>query len=199
MKQRAKAKVHHLSHSLKKLGRSIGRRNRRSIARQSMNDPKIKKRIIQLTGEHIRKEMKTMCGLGTISLLRDFTPARLRSFQWADLVAEMQQSAPTLLEILRGCVTRKKRKDRVGKTYRVSDESVIGICAAILLRHQNPQLNLVQQIVSLLLYSGHAPKMVCTNYVHVATISLKHVSTMFPCIFSINFSACLYPPLHRNG
>ena len=131
-----------------------------------MNDPKIKKRIIQIAGEHIRKEIKTTCGLSSISLLRDFTPERLQSFKWNDLVEEMQQSAPTLLELLRGCVLRKKRKKRVGqKSYRVKDESVIGICAAILLRHQNPQMNLIQRIVSLLLYSGHAPKLVRSNAV----------------------------------
>ena len=78
------------------------------------------------------------------------------------MVNEMQQSAPTLLEILGGCVTRRKRKEKVGSTYRVKDESIIGICAAIILHHQNPQMNLIQQIVSLLLYSGHAPKLVCT-------------------------------------
>ena len=75
----------------------------------------------------------------------------------------MQRDAPTLLEILQGCVMRNKRKKQVGMSYRVKDESVIGICAAILLRHQNPQMNLIQPIVSLLLYSGHAPKQVSTN------------------------------------
>lgn len=44
----------------------------------------------------------------------------------------------------------------------MKDESIIGICAAILLRHHNPQMNLVLRIVSLLLYSGHAPKLVST-------------------------------------
>ena len=163
VKRQAKAEVHHLTRSLKKLGRSIGRRSRRSIARQCMNDSGIKRRIIQITGERIRKEMKTMCGLSSISLLRDFAPERLRSFQWKDLVEEMQRDAPTLLEILQGCVMRNKRKKQVGMSYRFKDESIIGICAAILLRHQNPQMNLIQRIVSLLLYSGHAPKQVSTN------------------------------------
>lgn len=128
-----------------------------------MNDHKIKKRIIQIAGEYIRKEIKIMCGLSSISVLRDFTSGRLQSFQWEDLIKEMQQSAPTLLEILQECVLRKKRKQQTGRLRRVKDENIIGICAAILLRHQNPQMNLIQRIVSLLLYSGHAPKLVSTN------------------------------------
>jgi len=63
VKQRAKARVHHLSRSLKKLGRSVGRKNQRSIAQQCMNDSKIKKRIIQITGQYVYKEMKAMAGL----------------------------------------------------------------------------------------------------------------------------------------
>ena len=106
--------------------------------------------------------MKAMLGLSSISLLRNFTPEKLRSFQWEDLVEEMQQSAPTLLGILQGCVIRNERKSRTGRSYRVKDESIIWICTAILLRHHNPQMNLIQQIVSLLLYSGHAPKLVST-------------------------------------
>ena len=40
------------------------------------------------------------------------------------------------------------------------DNVVIDICAAILLRH-NTHMNLVQRIISTLLYGGHALKQVC--------------------------------------
>ena len=69
VKQRAKAWVHYLSRSLKKLGRSVGRKNWQWIAQQCMNDSKIRKHIIQITGQHVCKEMKAMLGLSSISLL----------------------------------------------------------------------------------------------------------------------------------
>jgi len=84
LKQRAKAQVHHFSRSLKKLGRSVGRKNWWSIAQQCMNDSKIKKCRIQITRQHVCKEMKAMAGLSSISLLQNFTPERLQSFQWED-------------------------------------------------------------------------------------------------------------------
>lgn len=123
-----------------------------------MSDQKVKKRIIPIIGKHIRKEMKRMCGLKSISLLRDSTPQRLCSFKWEDLMKEMQQTAPTFFQILEGCVYRKQKGVQMKKSYRVNDESVIGICAAILLRHKNPKMNLIQRIISMLLYGSHAPK-----------------------------------------
>ena len=46
----------------------------------------------------------------------------------------------------------------------MNDNAVIGMCAAILLCHHNSHMNLVQRIISTLLYSGHAPKQVCNSY-----------------------------------
>ena len=37
---------------------------------------------------------------------------------------------------------------------------VIGTCVAILLKHRNPKASLLQKIVSLVLYAGHASKQV---------------------------------------
>ena len=38
--------------------------------------------------------------------------------------------------------------------------TVIGTCVAILLKHRNPKLSLLQKIISLVLYAGHASKQV---------------------------------------
>ena len=57
-------------------------------------------------------------------------------------------------------------------SYRVNDEAVIGICAAILIRHQNPQMNLLQRLISMILYNGHAPKMVM-EYIIIELISIR--------------------------
>ncbi len=159
MRKDSKANVHYLTHSLKKIGRSVGRRSRAGIARQCMKDAKIKSSVIQLTVKTIKKEIKAMCAYKNGSLLLDRSSYGLSSFNWDNLIEELKRHAPTLFEILHGCVTRKKPKN--SRSYRVKDEGVIGICAAILLRHQNHHMNLVQRILSLLLYSGHAPKMVC--------------------------------------
>ena len=57
MKKQNRARVFHLSHSLKPLARSVGRRNRSSIARQAMKDKRIRKKVVELTGKLLSKEL----------------------------------------------------------------------------------------------------------------------------------------------
>ena len=104
--------------------------------------------------------MKSLCTIRSASILRDSSPMCLCSFQWRDVINEMQANVPTLLGLLQGCIQRKSLKRVRKRSYLVQDDGIIGICAAILLRHQNPKMNLIQRIVSILLYSGHAPKLV---------------------------------------
>ena len=70
-KHKSKARVTHVSRSLKKLGKGVGRLNQTSIAREAMNDQRIRERILNVLGEKIWKEMKAMCSLMDISILRD--------------------------------------------------------------------------------------------------------------------------------
>jgi len=68
-KHKSKAHVTHVSHSLEKLGKGVGRLNQTTIARQAMNDQRIRERILNILGEKIRKEMKAMCSLTDLSIL----------------------------------------------------------------------------------------------------------------------------------
>lgn len=173
-KHKSKARVTHVSRSLKKLGKGVGRLNRSSIARQAMNDQRIRERILNILGEKIRKEMKAMCSLTDLSILRDTSPKTLQSFKWDTLVAELQQKAPILTKVLRQCSQRTRKPSELQrKTRRIPDNHVVAICAAILLRHRNVGMNLVQRMMSVILYSGNAPKQVHT-YIHV------HKRTKYP-------------------
>ena len=148
MKKKTDSTVHHLPSSLKRLGRSIGRRNRKSIARQCMKDTKIRAHVMNITASTIKKEIKTLSTLKCSSLLRNTTAKQLNSFRWEDLIKEMKLNTPTLLEVIQGCVTKKQRGNSGKRSYRVKDEVIIGICTAILIRHQNTQMNFVQRMLS---------------------------------------------------
>ncbi len=154
--------VHRLTRSMKKIGRSVGRSNPSAIARQVMAHSKVKEAVIKVTGSVVRKEMKVLCKRSAPSILRDTSPKAMQSFKWDTLIDELKMNAPTLLQILQGCTRTKRRGVSTrGKTYTVPDNTIIGLCAAILLCHRNTQMNLVQRIISVLLYSGHTPKQVC--------------------------------------
>ena len=65
---------------------------------------------------------------------------------------ELVQHAPTLLHVLRGCTFSKKNKDLINGTTCV--------CAAIILHFKNQKMNMLQRILSLVLYAGHSAKLV---------------------------------------
>ena len=76
----------------------------------------------------------------------------IESFTWEKLLDELKHNAPTFLGFLQTCVHTS--------TLRSNSEAVVGICAAIILKHRYNRMNLVQKILSLILHAGHAGKQV---------------------------------------
>ena len=158
-----KGRVNRLTRSLKRIGRSVGRQNRKSIARQVVADTVTRTHIVDQLGKVIDKEMRQMCSLKVPSILRGSDPNVLRTFSWSKVIDELKSVAPTLLRVLQSCVSVKEppSKRRLHKkTVRPKGDGIIGLCAAIVLRHRNQSMNLVQHVLSLVLYSGHSSKMV---------------------------------------
>ena len=85
---------------------------------------------------------------------------KLENFTWDDLATELKSRAPVLHTILSMCVNVKRRKRSFRTTHRPSNAAAMGVCASVLLRHRNQQMNLLQHIISLILHRGHAGKQV---------------------------------------
>ena len=86
---------------------------------------------------------------------------RLLEFKWKDLVVELDQKAPVLSSILKAAsqCTRSKETSTIGTL----------MSAGILLKHRNQQMGLLQTMVAIFLYTGHAAKkvsfgMYCQSY-----------------------------------
>ena len=166
-KRKLQTRVVHRSSKLKTLTRSIGRLNYGSIARQAMKVEKIRSKVLTILALTIQKELTEICAKKNLSLFRDAAPDSVKSFSWGALIAELENRAPIFTQVLRGIV-QVKRRTRVSRTprkkgkkpSRPSDEAIIGVCAAVMLRHRNVHMNLVQRIISLVLHNGHASKQV---------------------------------------
>ncbi len=76
----------------------------------------------------------------------------LKEFSWEFVINDLSWFAPTLKQVL---VSATKTRSP-------------GICSAILVKHRNPELNLVQKLVAMILYDGHCFKK--GNYTHVYII-----------------------------
>ena len=113
-----------------------------------------------------------MSALKTNSCLRQQDLAAMQIFTWDSLVSELESNAPTLHQVLKACVTvsrRQRAQKRCGSKKKVRSHhpesaAVLGLCAAVLLRHRNHSMSLVQRILSVILHSGHVGKQV---HVHV--------------------------------
>ncbi len=117
-----------------------------------MKDKSVKKYILKLVGQEIFKEVKCMASDKVNSILQSTNANDLKCFSWNSLLTELTQFAPLMSSVL---VSATKTR-----APRSNTKAVIGMCAAIILKHRNPRMNIVQKINSLILYAGHSSKQV---------------------------------------
>ena len=77
---------------------------RESIARQVMKDKRIRLKIVEIMGTDAGKEMKKLCSKKVNSILRKRDFSSIQSFDIQAVIKEMEEYAPSVLTILRGCL-----------------------------------------------------------------------------------------------
>ena len=121
--------------------------------------------------KNAERDSYTMCSDNTKSSLQSQSKEKLTSgLSWDQLHSELSKNAPTLLSFLQACT-----KTRVA---RPNTKAVVGVCAAIILKHRQPKMNLLQKIISLILYAGHASKKVISSNVTINFILVYYLCTM---------------------
>ena len=137
----------------KHLGKAVARRSKRAIAAECMKDHTVQKHILKLVGKMVHAEIKKFCSDGANSILKRDDPQCIKTFSWESFNSEVSKFAPILKGILQATC-----KARMSKTH---FNVVMCVCVALLLRNRNPRMNLIQKIISLVLYGGHSSKQVC--------------------------------------
>ena len=131
------------------------------MARQAVNDGRIRVHVLDMLGQNVRKEMCRMSMISKPSYLRGSAPQDVVSFSWDCIVHELQEKAPTLYSLLHSATSVTISPSKARKTSRRAKQiPIIGICAAILLQCRCHSMNLVQRLLSILLYNGGASKQV---------------------------------------
>lgn len=117
-----------------------------------MKDSRVKKYIVKGIGMSLKHEIASICSDRANSVLRDKSVNALESFNSDVLLHEVRTRAPTLFSILEACTyTRRARRNC---------KAVTGMIVAILCKHRRSSASLLQRLVSVVLYSGHASKSV---------------------------------------
>ena len=151
METKKKPKYFHLTQSLKKLGRYVGRGNRRSIASAAMSNARLRPELLRIVCRDVRNEVQKVCSQKHDTILKLKSKPALAQFTWKTVMLELEQVAPTLMTLLHGFIASSK-------SYLDSVQPAICMCASIILKLQNKNVNLVQSVVSLVLKAGHATK-----------------------------------------
>ena len=125
--------------------------------------------MLDLLAKDVQKEMTKLCAKSTNSIFRQSSLEAITTFNWNTAEIELQQLAPPLYSILKGCVNVKRKRQRTKNVQEHSslsskDTATIGVCAAILLRHKSVHVNTFQHVISLVLHSGHSGKQVIWCY-----------------------------------
>jgi hypothetical protein len=117
-------------------------------------------------GKLLSRELSNLASLKTNSMLRNRSCEALEQFSWQDLLAELEKETPITLSLLKQCAHVKRRAHKPrgegGRSSRriPNEEAAVGMCFAILMRARSQRMNLVQRLISVLLYGSHAPKQV---------------------------------------
>ena len=163
IKGKTRARAHTISRlsGFKKLVRGAARKSHKTVARQAMLNKRSRSHALRILTADVQKEMKFLCSKRANSLLRATSAKKLSTFTWDLLAEELEAKAPTLFAMLMACVSvqqRKRTKATPSKSRCISNTTVLGVCAGILLRHSNHHMNLIQRLIALILHSGHSGK-----------------------------------------
>ena len=138
--------------SRKHIGKAVARGRRQSVAVECLKEPGTRRHLLKQIGMLLRNELVFLCSDSAGSILRRQSVLELKEFTWKKLIGELEHKAPLFLTILCEC--------SYTRTPRPNQDAVIGMCAAILLKHRVSKMSLMQRILSLVLYGGHSGKQV---------------------------------------
>ena len=136
-----------------------------TVAREVLTDPVTKKHVVEMLGKELASEVRSMASDGANSILQSLNTRHLKESSWNLLMDELSKFAPLLMSLLFSAIKRHK------VPHTDTDCAIVGLCASILINHQNQKMNLVQKINSLILYAGHTSKEV--NLFHSTEQLLK--------------------------
>lgn len=154
-KTKKRSRVSRLTDSLKKLGKAVGSRSRKSISFQIMRDEKLYMLVADRIGKKIYRELVSSASPSNNSLFRTYTKDNLETFNWKSLCSDLQRTAPLLSAIL-----QKSLETNRHNVSKPDKHVLISVIAGVMLRNCSQRANFLQSVISLLLYSNHCPKQV---------------------------------------
>lgn len=150
-----KSKIYTVTPSRRRICKPLVRKSYNSFATQCVKKNQATKHaIVNVMGQVLRSEVAAICSDDFDSITREKSIDSVQSFKnvISSLHGELRSRAPTLLSLLMSCL--KTAKPRRNTTY------IVAVILSIVCKHRRTSSCLIQRIVSLVLYTGHASKQV---------------------------------------
>ena len=160
MTKNSKQRLFRVTSSLKKIGRAVGRHSKAGIVNQVVKDKVMMRKLVVKMGKELKKELKLTCSHESKSLLKNKSLQAIESFSWLDVVQDLRRTAPLLFSLLFTLTSSSTKTKATINSLDKKQEIPIAFCAGILLRFTSQKANLIQRIISVLLYASHVPKQV---------------------------------------
>lgn len=136
------------------LGKTLGIANRRSFVKHAFSQLRYREYLITSRGKILKSELRQLCSK---SLFLQTQKEDLCLFSWIRVCKELERKAPTINSLLQSCIRTSSSFDK---------QAIVGTCVAILVKACRKSACLLQKIVSLVLYAGHAGKQVSVIILH---------------------------------
>ena len=168
-KKKTRLQVVTRSSGLKSLVKGVACKSTTAIAQQTMHgtSSNLKESGYDSKEGHSEGDSEPVqCSKTNPSILRNSELESLMNFSCELVTSVLCERAPTLHSLLCSCIEVKRRqqcstKGKKTKSNRPSNTAVMGVCTAILLRHNKVHMDHLQRIVGVLLNAGRALKQVC--------------------------------------
>lgn len=147
-----------LRHAIKHLSRA----NIELAIKDLMSDKEAGLAVARSVGRLISdNEIKYISSPSTLSDLRNIHDLQqIQHFSWTSVLTDIAGTAPMLLVLLESVIPQHKKDTLM---------PCICLIVAMIAKARNKQLNIVQQLISLVLYAGHITKQVRTcTYIYIS-------------------------------
>lgn len=110
--------------------------------------------VYKAIGMDSRRQLKRITAATSSSMIMQSDPAAIRAFSWDELFTNMQSHSKHICEFLLLMLPRQKRERA---------KSMVSLIVAMLAKMTNQKAGLVQSVISLLLFAGHASSQVSVS------------------------------------
>ena len=130
------------------MSKALARGSKKSVVDDCFSGPTLFKFVKKKIGSLLKYEIKLMCSNKVQSVLHSTSScSNLKKFNWNNIMDELKANAPILLHnILTSCIPSKN----------ANFQATICVCSSLIFYSHFRQMNLVQKIISLILYAGCA-------------------------------------------